>query len=124
MYMCIAIGQPKFMPRAERKATECFVSTTDVQILQNILDLVHTAGITNYVCVRYLTRARNNFTVVISRICKRCIPGLLLSFGRGLGTRLHCNMNYRYDVHVHVHCNKNVHVQYPCTLYMYMYAHV
>ena len=37
------------MPRAEKRATQCFVSTTDVQILQNILDLVHTAGITNYV---------------------------------------------------------------------------
>ena len=82
------------MPRAEKRVIECFVSTTDVQILQNALDLVHTAGKTErselsvYVHVRCLTRAPNNFTVVygnISHLRKQCIPGPLPSFGRGLG---------------------------------------
>ena len=88
------VGQPRLTPRAEKRVIECFVSTTDAQILQSILDLVHTAGKTEhselsvYVCVRCLTHAPNNLYGNISRMCKQCIPGPLPSFGRGLGTRL------------------------------------
>ena len=60
---------------------ECFVSTTDAQILQSILDLVHTAGKTE----------RSELSVLygnISPMRKQCIPGPLPSFGRGLSTRL------------------------------------
>ena len=90
-------GQPRLTPRAEKRVIECFVSTTNAQILQSILDLVHTVGKTErsklsvYVCVRCLTRAPNNFYGNISCMCKQCIdclPGPLPSFGRGLGTRL------------------------------------
>ena len=41
------VGQSRHMTRAEKRAIECFVSTTDVQILQSILDFIHTAGVTN-----------------------------------------------------------------------------
>ena len=84
------------MPRAEKRVIECFVSTTDAQILQSILDLVHTAGKTE--CSELSVRMRTlldscteQFTVVyghISRMHRQCIPGPLPSFGRGLGTRL------------------------------------
>ena len=60
---------------------ECFVSTTDAQILQSILDLVHAAGKTE----------RSELSVLygnISPMHKQCIPGPLPSFGRGLSTRL------------------------------------
>ena len=98
--MCV--GKPRLMPRAENRVSECFVSTTDAQIVQSILDLVHAAGKTDrselsvYVCVRCLTCAPNNFTVMygnISRMCKQCIPGPLPSFGRGLGTRLYTTLH-------------------------------
>ena len=84
------VGQPRHMPRAEKRVIECFASTTDAQILQSILGLVHTAGKTERselsVYVR-LTCAPNNFTVVygnISRMRKQCTG----PSGRGLGTRL------------------------------------
>ena len=38
------VDQPRLMPRAKERAIECFVSTTDMQILQSILDLIHAAG--------------------------------------------------------------------------------
>ena len=43
-YACsslLRVGQPRLMPRAEKRVIEYFVST---QILQSILDLLHAAG--------------------------------------------------------------------------------
>ena len=37
----LRVGQPRLMPRAEKRVIEYFVST---QILQSILDLLHAAG--------------------------------------------------------------------------------
>ena len=104
------LGQPRLMPRAEKRVIECLVSTTDAQILQSNLDLVHAAGKTEcsklnvYVRVCCLTCAPHNFTVVygnISRMRKQCIPGPLPPFGRGLGTRLASSPLHRtYLLHV------------------------
>ena len=60
------VGQPRLMLRVEKRAKECLASTTDAQILQNILvaRLVH-----------------GN----ISRMRRQCIPGPLPSFGGGPG---------------------------------------
>ena len=51
-YACsslLRVGQPRLMPRAEKRVIEYFVST---QILQSILDLLHAAGKTERKRVR------------------------------------------------------------------------
>ena len=40
-YALMRVGQPRLMPREEKKVFGCFAFTTDAQILQSILNLVH-----------------------------------------------------------------------------------
>ena len=142
------LGNPSLMPTAEKRLIECFVSTTDTQILQSIFDL--TVGKTEhselsmYVHTRtLLDSCTEQFTVVYRNISHMhsVYQSLSLLFGRCLGTRLltciyimYSGVNqhrvlplvsFPYTVHsLNTHCNNNFDVLVDITFLSTVIVHI